>query len=731
VPDVWAVVLAAATFAGALLVVDGHLPGVPLTLGVAVVIAGWVVAGRARTGPAAAAASAGPSSARRRDRLVAGFDLRPSLLCLGAALLAAALAGRSLAGLEAPLTSGPVTAEVVLVGDPEPDGRGGVRVDVRLDGRRLRAAARLSAAGALDDRLAGERVTVIGRVQPPGTYERLVRHRHLAGRLSVDTVVGWRPGDGVTRLANGLRRTLAHGAEALPERQASLLAGITLGDDRAQPADLADAFRAAGLTHLLAVSGQNVAFVMVIAAPLLTRLRFGPRLAVTLAVLALFALVTRAEPSVLRAVAMASVAAVGAALGRPTSTVRTLALGVTAMLLVDPLLATSLGFRLSVAGAAGIVVGAARLEAALPGPRWLAAPLSVTLAAQAAVAPLLVSTFGSVPLASLPANLLAAPAAGPLMVWGLAGGLVAGVFGGAAAEVIHLPSRLLLAWLEGVATAAARWPLGDLRGSHLVAVGAGAVAAAAPHALGRHPGVRLLGVSGRLLLAGVVVAVLAPSGATAASGVRGLGTGATLWRGGGATVLVVDGRVHAASVLAGLRDAGARRVDVVVLRSGARAASELVTVLRRAWPVGTVLAPAGLPAPADRRAGVAGGLSPPSGTVIDVGGLRLTVVSNAGGRFEVDVGPRPPRGDPPPGTNERRRMPPGVPGWRRMPPGHVIEAGRRRGPAVGLTVDPPPPGSNGPRREGPAAERRRPILGRRDPARLSARCRRGRDPAPR
>jgi competence protein ComEC len=720
VPDAWAVVLAAATFAGALLVVDGHLPGVPLALGVAVVVAGWLVAGRARSRPAGAVARAARSSARRRERPgPARVDLRPGLLCLGAALLAAALAERSLTGLEAPLATGPVTAEVVLAGDPEPDGRGGVRVDVRLDGRRLRAAARLSAAGALDDRLAGERVTVIGRVQPPGPYERLVRHRHLAGRLSVDTVVGWRPGDGVTRLANGLRRTLAHGAEAMPERQASLLAGITLGDDRAQPADLADAFRAAGLTHLLAVSGQNVAFVMVIAAPLLTRLRFGPRLAATLAVLALFALVTRAEPSVLRAVAMASVAAVGAALGRPTSTVRTLALGVTAMLLVDPLLATSLGFRLSVAGAAGIVVGAARLEAALPGPRWLAAPLSVTLAAQAAVSPLLVSTFGSVPLASLPANLLAAPAAGPLMVWGLAGGLVAGVFGGAVADVIHLPSRLLLAWLEGVATAAARWPLGDLRAGHLVAVGAGAVAVAASQALGRHRGVRLLGVSGRLMVAGVVIAVLAPSGATAASEVRGLGTGATLWRGGGATVLVIDGRVHAGSVLAGLRDAGARRVDVVVLRSGARAASDLVTVLRRAWPVGTVLAPAGQPAPAALDAGVAGGLSPPSGTVIDVGGLRLTVVSNAGGRIEVEVGPRPPRGDPPPGT----------PGLRRMSPGQVTGAGWGRAPPCGSHGGLSPQGSDATRRGGPAAERRRPILGRRDHARLSARSRRGRDPA--
>ena len=65
---------------------------------------------------------------------------------------------------------------------------------------------------------------------------------------------------------------------------------------------------------------------------------------------------------------MASVAAVGSAVGRPASTLRALALGVAGMVLVDPLLVTSLGFRLSVAGAAGIVVGAGRLAGLLPGP---------------------------------------------------------------------------------------------------------------------------------------------------------------------------------------------------------------------------------------------------------------------------------------------------------------------------------------------------------------------------
>src|SRR5690606_7855465 len=156
--------------------------------------------------------------------------------------------------------------------------------------------------------------------------------------------------------------------------------------------------------------------------------------------------------------------------------------GVAAMVLVDPLLVTSLGFQLSVAGAGGIVAGATRLERALPGPRWLTAPLAVTVAAQAAVSPLLVHAFGSVPLASLPCNLLAGPVSGPLMVWGLTGGLAAGLAGGPVASVLHLPTRALLWWLEAVATAGARWPLGALRSGHRVAL------APAGRAGGRRPG---------------------------------------------------------------------------------------------------------------------------------------------------------------------------------------------------------------------------------------------------
>jgi competence protein ComEC len=621
VADRWVVALAVATFAGSLAAADGHVARVPLTL-------------------AAVALALGLATRH------------PGVLCVGAALLAASLGQRSIAGLEAPLDTGPVTVEVTLVSDPVPDERGGVGVDIRLDGRRLRAHARLAPAAALDDRLAGERILVVGKVRPPGPTESALRYRHLAGRLEVDAVVGWRTGGGVSRVANGLRRTLARGAEVLSDRHASLLAGLTLGDDRDQPADMTDAFRAAGLTHILAVSGQNVAFVMVLVAPVLARLRFGPRLVVTLAVLAGFALVTRFEPSVLRATAMAAVAATGAALGRPASSLRVLALGVGGILLVDPLLATSLGFRLSVAGAAGIVVGAGRIERVVPGPRWLAAPLSVTLAAQLAVAPLLVVAFGVVPVASLPANVLALPAAGPVMVWGLTGGLVAGLGGPAVATAVHIPTRALVAWIEGVATAAARWPLGQLRAVHVALLAMAAATAVAAESRARPdpdgdgeppPGPSPRRHVSATRAGAALVAVLVLVHAAAAAGAPGVidgeaaGAGAQLWQGGGAAAVIVDGRAREEAVLAGLRDRGVARLDIVVLRTAAPAAAEVAATLRRRWPGVLVLGPAGSAAAARRVANLGPVAVPIGGTVVDVGGLRLTVRGSGTDRLDVGI----------------------------------------------------------------------------------------------
>ncbi|MGQ0832245.1 MAG: ComEC/Rec2 family competence protein [Microthrixaceae bacterium] len=490
------------------------------------------------------------------------------LLCLGVLLLVSSLAGRSLDGLDG-VEEGVVADTVILLTDPAP-ASGGVRAEARLGGRHVELRADGPSAAALRPRLAGEQVTLRGRMEPVPSGARWAQARHLAARVRVHAVEGWHGGGLLTRGANGLRRTLERGAAPLSPQQRSLFTGLTIGDDRAQPVELADDFLGAGLTHLLAVSGQNVAFVLTLAAPVLRRLRLWPRLAATLAVVAMFGLMTRFEPSVLRAVAMVAVATTTSTLsGAPSSRLRILAFALVALLVVDPLLVDSVGFRLSAAASAAIVVAAPRLAAALPGPAPFREALAVTLAAQLGVAPLLLATFGPLPVASLPANLLAVAAAGPVMVWGLTGGLLAGVFGGWCAALIHLPTRALLTWVSGVARWAAALPVGTLRASHLAGLAIGLVLLVGAARWRPSPRTRVWRTAGAVLavssVAAAVVAAQAPPALR-----TDLVPGITRWHAAGAEVVVlggVGGRAHltAARALAALREAGVGAIDLLVV----------------------------------------------------------------------------------------------------------------------------------------------------------------------
>jgi len=149
-------------------------------------------------------------------------------------------------------------------------------------------------------------------------------------------------------------------------------------------------------------------------------------------------------------------------LGRPTVGLRVLAFAVAILVLADPFLLHSIGFLLSCGASAGIAVFATPITARLPGPRWLQEPLGVTLAAQLGVAPVLLPVFGSVPLAALPANVVAVPLAGPLtvlgFVTGLAGGAVSSWWPGLAA-VLQAPTGLLARAMLEVAAVFSRVPV--------------------------------------------------------------------------------------------------------------------------------------------------------------------------------------------------------------------------------------------------------------------------------
>ena len=324
---------------------------------------------------------------------------------------------------------------------------------------------------------AGDRLALRGRLGPLSGFDARLRWRHAVGEVAierVDAVAG--PDRPWFQVANAGRDLVLRGAGTLPSTPRALLAGFVLGDTRAIPGDLVDDFRAAGLSHLLAVSGANVAFALAIAEPVLRRRRLGTRLVGGLVVLAVFGTMTRWEPSVLRAAAMAALVMFARWLGRPADAGRVLTYAMVGLLVADPFLLHSVGFLLSCGACAGIAVGAAPITRGLRGPTWFREALGVTAAAQIGVAPVLLTTFGSVPLVALPANLLAAPFVGPLTIWGLVVSAVGGVVGPGWARWLQLPTLAMLRAVELVARTAARFPLA-LDPPAAIAVGAVATVA--------------------------------------------------------------------------------------------------------------------------------------------------------------------------------------------------------------------------------------------------------------
>lgn len=556
---------------------------------------------------------------------------RPVALVVGVALLASALAAAAWGGL-APPSPGPVEGWATVRRDPDRV-TGAVRVELEVGGRRYDGWARGPAGGRLGDLATGDAAFVRGRVDA-GEVPRFVRVRHVVARLTVDEVVATRPAGPPWSWANAVRDRLRDGVAHLPLEARTLFTGIVLGDDRGQPPEVADDFRGAGLTHLLVVSGQNVAFVLLAAGPVLVRLRPPTRFLATLVVLASFALLTRFEPSVLRATAMAAVATLAVISGRPSTGVRTLALAVVGVLLVDPLLVWSLGFGLSVAASAGIVVLARPLAGVLPGPRWLALPVAVTLAAQVAVAPLLAPIAGGLPLATVPANLAAEPLAAVVVVWGMTAGVVAGVTGGMVAAVVHLPTGLALGALLAVARWAAALPLGTVGAGAAVA---GAVLAALAVPAGRRGGRgrRSGRAAAAVLVSAAVLVVVAPAVAPPAApdGPEvALTPGAVLWLGpppAGGRVLVVRSDARPERVLEALRRRRVDHVDLLVSVHGSAAAAAVVGAVRARVDV----ADGAVWAPVDHR--VPGGVVPP-GDRFAVGGLEVEVRADRP-RLDVDV----------------------------------------------------------------------------------------------
>ncbi len=289
----------------------------------------------------------------------------------------------------------------------------------------------------------------------PIQAQRLVS-KHVKGNFEIESVGEQRfIASPLYRSAQRVRRLISNGAESFPFDERSLFTGLVIGDDSKQSQQMVSAFRKSGLAHLVAVSGQNVAFVLTALSPLLSRLHRRTRLVVTLGVLIWFVVITRVEPSVIRAAVMAGVATLSISLGRPTRTLRILALTVIITIFLDPLLAWSVGYFMSVGATTGLCLLSGPLSCVVPGPRWLASLIAATISAQVGVAPAVVFVFGVPAAIGILANILAVPVASLVMLTGLPLSLFAGAISetafSALGTIVMWPVLIGVRWVWWVA----------------------------------------------------------------------------------------------------------------------------------------------------------------------------------------------------------------------------------------------------------------------------------------
>jgi competence protein ComEC len=452
--------LAAGVIGAALILASGGGDGSGARAAVAVLLGsgavagmGWLLAttgGRKGIGLALLAGAAGAGALALR-LLVAPPALPPADVAL-------------------PAGDGPWTASVTSVGPLREGDRPAV---VELEGPAgIRLAATLPAWPVV---VPGDRVAIDGELEPrpDGEYGAYLARIGAAGVVRSRSVAVLETAGDAGRALEGLRRGADEALRrAIPEPEAGLASGILIGLRDRVDRDLAAAFTAVGASHVVAISGWNIAIVAATLGALAGRVARRRRAALTAAAIVAYVIFVGATPSVVRAAAMAGVVLLARELGRPSRAAAAIGWAVTALLLVDPRLIDDVGFRLSALATAGLIAWGTPLTARLSGPTpgrlraWLAESLGVSLAAQLATLPIVALEFGRLSIVSPVVNLGVVPLVAPAMAAGavalLAGGLSAVGAPALVATLGGLPAWALLAAIVGLVRAGASIPFASV-----------------------------------------------------------------------------------------------------------------------------------------------------------------------------------------------------------------------------------------------------------------------------
>jgi competence protein ComEC len=552
----WPLALPAMAAWAVALILLGHTAFVGMVVAICAAVTSFVIAWRTRS-PSSTNANRIRTPARwdvRRPLSSALWELRGSRSpargvawrnVVIATLICASATAASIALRVHALTSGPaaelaakgasITAEVALTNDPKRRAPKAGRFNqesyvipatlkiIRVPGSGQAVSVSVpitvfASGHHWSSLLPSQHVEVTGRLAEPTPGDLVAALLLVRGPPRVLT-----PPSRLQTVAGSLRSGLRAAADTLPADQGGLLPGLVVGDVSRMDPQVASDLREAGMSHLHAVSGANLAIVAgaVLAISRLIGLSLPMRAGFAAIAMIGFAVVARPSPSVLRALLMGLVAAIALGTGRARDGLAALSATVLLLMLFAPELARSYGFALSVAATAGILVLAPRWRDRLspakeaqrdeptalvkeagdeftalvkagdestalvkagdesaaprgdsprrrPLPRWMAEAVAVPAAAQVAVTPVLVLMSGQLTPVAVLANLLVAPAVAPATLLGFGAALIAPLWPDAA-NLLVVPGGYAVAWIIAVAGwavdlpfATVPWPSGLL-----------------------------------------------------------------------------------------------------------------------------------------------------------------------------------------------------------------------------------------------------------------------------
>jgi competence protein ComEC len=300
--------------------------------------------------------------------------------------------------------------------------------EVTVSGQVIRTRAELVVMGGRgwDNVVPGQLVRTAGKLRPPepGQQETAILAASMAPGAAAVGGAGADAAPGGQVLAKILRESYVAAASFLAADPRGLLPGMVTGDTSVLDEGLNAAMKTVGMTHLTAVSGANCSLVLGALLMVARSLRLPriPAACLALTGLGMFVVLVGPDASVLRAALMGSIAIASLAGGRIGRGLSFLCLAVMGLLLIDPGLATSFGFLLSVLATLGIIVLGSRMIDWTPPivPRWAAAALAVPLSAQLLCGPVIVLLQPQFSTYSLLANVVAAPLVAPVTLLGTA-----------------------------------------------------------------------------------------------------------------------------------------------------------------------------------------------------------------------------------------------------------------------------------------------------------------------